>query len=136
MGIVSVGQPVLRHEDPTLLRGEGRYTGDIVLPNQAYGYVLRSPHSHAQIKSIDTSAAQAAPGVLTVLTGNDYRAENLGKLPLVVPPIPNFDVETVHHPTRLAMACEEVKFVGEEVAFVVAETLAQAKDAAELINID
>ena len=88
MGIVSIGQPVPRHEDPTLLRGEGRYTGDVSLPNQAYGYVLRAPHAHAQINSISTSEAKAAPGVLAVLTGQDYRAENLGKLPLVVPPIP------------------------------------------------
>ena len=118
MGIVSIGQPVPRHEDPILLRGEGRYTGDVTLPNQAYGYVLRSPHAHAQINSISTSKAKAAPGVLAVLTGQDYRAENLGKLPLVVPPIPNFDVGSVYHPTRLALANEVVKFVGEEVAFV------------------
>ena len=100
MGIVSIGQSVPRHEDPILLRGEGRYTGDVTLPNQAYGFVLRSPHAHALIKSINTSAALAAPGVLAVLTGEDYRAENLGKLPLVVPPIPNFDVETVYRPSR------------------------------------
>ena len=136
MGIVSIGQPVPRHEDPILLRGEGRYTGDVTLPNQAYGYVLRSPHAHAQINSITTSAAIAAPGVLAVLTGQDYRAENLGKLPLVVPPIPNFDVGSVYHPTRLALANEVVNFVGEEVAFVVAETLDQAKDAAEMIEVD
>ena len=136
MGIVSIGQPVPRHEDPILLRGEGRYTGDVTLPNQAYGFVLRSPHAHALIKSTNTSAALAAPGVLAVLTGEDYRAENLGKLPLVVPPIPNFDAETVYRPSRLALANEVVKFVGEEVAFEVAETLDQAKDAAELINVD
>ena len=69
MGIVSVGQPVPRHEDPTLLLGQGRYTGDIKLPNQAYGFVLRSPHAHALIKSIDTNAALSANGVLAVLTG-------------------------------------------------------------------
>ena len=136
MGIVSVGQPVPRHEDPTLLKGQGRYTGDVTLPNQTYGFVLRSPHAHAIIKSIDTTAALSANGVLAVLTGNEYRAENLGKLPLVVPPIPNFNASSVFQPTRLALACETVNFVGEEVAFVVAETLDQAKDAAELINVD
>ena len=136
MGIVSVGQPVPRHEDPTLLKGEGCYTGDVTLPNQAYGYVLRSPHAHARIKFIDPSAAMAAPGVLIVLTGSEYRAENLGKLPLVVPPIPNLDLEKMLRPPRLALACDKVNFVGEEVAFVVAETLDQAKDAAELIDVE
>ena len=136
MGIVSVGQPVPRHEDPTLLQGKGCYTGDVTLPNQAYGFVLRSPHAHARIKSIDTNAALSASGVLAVMTGDEYRAENLGKLPLVVPPIPNFDANSIFQPERLGLAYEEVNFVGEEVAFVVAETLDQAKDAAELINVD
>ena len=70
------------------------------------------------------------------LTGTDYREENLGKLPLVVPPIPNLDLAKIRRPPRLALACDEVNFVGEEVAFVVAETLDQAKDAAELISVE
>ena len=71
MGEFGMGQPVPRFEDPRLVRGEGRYVGDIILPGMAFGYVLRSPHAHAKIRSIDTTAAKAAPGVLCVLTGAD-----------------------------------------------------------------
>ncbi len=136
MGIVSIGQSVTRHEDPVLLKGQGQYTGDVNYPNQAHGYVLRSPHARAKIISINIEAALKAPGVLLVLTGEDYRNEKLGKLPLVVPPIPNFDVESVYRTDRYALAFEEVRFVGEEVAFIVAETVNQAKDAAEQIIVD
>ncbi|MDG2032554.1 MAG: xanthine dehydrogenase family protein molybdopterin-binding subunit, partial [Rhodospirillales bacterium] len=83
MGIVTVGQAVPRHEDPVLLKGEGRYTGDVTLPKQAYGYVLRSPHAHAKINSIQTGSAKAAPGVLDVLTGANCQADRVGKLPTV-----------------------------------------------------
>jgi len=136
MGIVAVGQAVPRHEDPILLKGEGRYTGDVTLPNQSYGYILRSPHAHAKINSINTEAAAAAPGVLTVLTGADCRADGIGKLPTVQMPVPNFDFDAHVRPDRYALAGDKVHFVGEEVAFVVAESLAQARDAAELIEVD
>ena len=136
MSIVPVGQAAPRHEDPVLLKGEGRYTGDVTLPNQTYGYVLRSPHAHAKINSIQTGSAKAAPGVLDVLTGANCQADRVGKLPTVQMPAPNFDFDTHIRPDRYALATDKVHFVGEEVAFVVAETLAQAKDAAELIEVD
>src|SRR3954447_5572162 len=82
MGEFAIGQSVSRFEDPRLVRGEGRYVGDIVLPGMAFGYVLRSPHAHARIRSIDTARAKAAPGVLTVLTGVNWRAPGLGDLPV------------------------------------------------------
>ncbi|SVB58125.1 uncharacterized protein METZ01_LOCUS210979, partial [marine metagenome] len=136
MGIVAVGQEVARHEDPILLKGEGRYTGDVTLPNQAYGYVARSPHAHASIQAIGTSAAKIAPGVLAILTGKDCKMDGLGKLPLVVPPLPNLNIERIHSPERFPLATDKINFVGQEVAFIVAETLNQAKDAAELIEIE
>ena len=136
MGIVAIGQAVPRHEDPTLLKGEGSYTGDVSLPNQAYGYVLRSPHAHAKLVSIETKAAKAAAGVIDVFTGADCKTDGIGKLPTVQMPAPNFDFDSHVRPDRYALATDKVHFVGEEVAFVVAETLAQARDAAELIEVD
>ncbi len=136
MGIVAVGQAVSRHEDPILLKGEGRYTGDVVLPNQAFGHILRSPHAHAKISGINTDTAKGAPGVLAVYTGAECRADGIGKLPTVQMPAPNFDFDTHVRPDRFALAGDKVHFVGEEVAFVVAETLTQARDAAELIEVD
>ena len=82
MGEFAIGQAVSRFEDPRLLRGGGRYVDDIVLPGMAYGHVLRSPHAHARIRKIDTTAARAAPGVLTVLTGADWIASGWGDLPV------------------------------------------------------
>src|SRR5471030_1555121 len=73
-----IGQPVSRFEDPRLVRGGGRYVDDITLPGMAFGHVLRSPHAHAKIRSIDVAAAKAAPGVLAVLTGADWRASGWG----------------------------------------------------------
>ena len=81
MGDFALGQPVPRFEDPRLLRGGGRYVDDMVLPRMAFGHVLRSPHAHARIRSIDTAQAQAAPGVLAVLTGADWEAAGWGDLP-------------------------------------------------------
>ena len=81
MGEFALGQAVPRFEDPRLLRGGGRYVDDMVLPRMAFGHVLRSPHAHARIRSIDTTAAKAAPGVLAVLTGADWEASGWGDLP-------------------------------------------------------
>ena len=81
MGDFAVGQAVSRLEDPRLLKGGGRYVDDIVLPGMTFGHVLRSPHAHARVKSIDTAAAESAPGVLAVLTGADWRASGYGDLP-------------------------------------------------------
>ena len=82
MGEFAIGQSVSRFEDPRLLRGGGRYVGDMVLPGMAFGYVLRSPHAHARIRTIDTAKAKAAPGVLAVLTGADWQASGWGDLPV------------------------------------------------------
>src|SRR5215470_18607129 len=82
MGEFALGQPVPRFEDPRLLRGGGRYVDDMVLPHMAFGHVLRSPHAHARIRSIDTAAAKAASGVLAVLTGADWTASGWGDLPV------------------------------------------------------
>ena len=82
MGEFALGQAVPRFEDPRLLRGGGRYVDDMVLPRMVFGYVLRSPYAHARIRSIDTSAAKAAPGVLAVLTGADWEASGWGDLPV------------------------------------------------------
>ena len=80
MGEFAIGQGVSRFEDPRLVRGGGSYTDDIQMPGMAYGVVLRSPHGHAKIKSIDTAAARAAPGVLAIITGADWKAAGLGDL--------------------------------------------------------
>src|SRR5258705_11230572 len=82
MGEFAIGQSVPRFEDPRLLKGGGRYVGDLVLPGMVYGHVLRSPHAHARIRGIDASKAKTAPGVLAVLTGSDWRASRRGELPV------------------------------------------------------
>src|SRR5215472_8403342 len=135
MSVQAIGQPVRREEDLRLLKGKGRYVDDVHLPNEARGYVLRSPHAHARIISIDTAAARLAPGVLTVLTGDDLAKRGLGTLrPLV--PRKRRDGSRAFVCPQPILAQGEVRFVGDPVAFVVAETLNQAKDAAELIAIE
>jgi carbon-monoxide dehydrogenase large subunit len=131
-----VGQSVRRTEDPRFLKGKGRYVDDIAPANLSYGVVVRSPHAHARIKSVDTARAKAAPGVLAVLTGADARAENIGRLPCSTPPI------AFGGPLKSFMALhpvlpdDRVRHVGDPVAFVVAATHAQARDAAELVRVD
>jgi carbon-monoxide dehydrogenase large subunit len=135
MGNYAIGQGVPRVEDPRLLRGGGRYVDDIVLPRMVRGHVLRSPHAHARIDAIDIAKAQAAPGVLLVLTGADYRAAGYRPLPMQRRPHRNALGVQPLFPPRLPLAHERVRFAGEGVAFVVAETQAQARDAAELIEV-
>jgi carbon-monoxide dehydrogenase large subunit len=130
-----IGQPVSRFEDPRLIRGGGRYVDDMVLPGMAFGYVLRSPHAHAKIGSIDVTAAKAAPGVLAVLTGADWRACGWGDLP-VPSGHKRRDGSAMYRPRYPALTADRVRWVGDYVAFVVAETRAQAADAAELIVVD
>ena len=134
MGEFAIGQSVSRFEDPRLLRGGGRYVGDIVLPGMAFGYVLRSPHAHARIRSIDTSRAKGAPGVLAVLTGADWQASGWGDLP--VPDGLKRRDGGSFRPPYPALVKDHVRWAGDYVAFVVAETLVQAQDAAELIMVD
>src|SRR6266853_2755793 len=135
MGEFAIGQSVSRFEDPRLLRGGGRYVGDVVLPGMAFGYVLRSPRAHARIRSIDTSRAKAAPGVLAVLTGADWQASGFGDLP-VPGGLKRRDGSPLYRPAFPALVKDRVRWVGDYVAFVVAETSHQAADAAELIAVD
>ena len=135
MGEFAIGQPVPRFEDPRLVKGGGRYVADMVFPGMAFGYVLRSPHAHARIRSIDTSKAKAAPGVLAVLTGADYKAAGFGDLP-VPGGLKRRDGAPGYRPRYPALVEDKVRMIGDYVAFVVAETYYQAVDASELIEID
>ncbi|MGE0651771.1 MAG: xanthine dehydrogenase family protein molybdopterin-binding subunit [Alphaproteobacteria bacterium] len=130
-----IGQPVRRKEDFRFLTGTGRFTDDINLPGQAYGHVLRSPHAHARIRRIDTATAAAADGVVAVLTQADAAADGLGPIPCQVD-VPGKGGEKMYTPPRHVLAKDAVRFVGDLVAFVVAETAQQARDAAELIEVD
>ena len=128
-----VGQPVRRKEDDTLVRGKGRYTDDFQLPRQAHAWIVRSTHAHGVIRDIDTSAARAMPGVLGVWTGadlTDYAPFTCGL------PLKNRDGSPLLQTNRLPLMTDKVRFVGDPVAFVVAETLAQARDAAEAVTVD
>ena len=135
MGDFAIGQGIPRFEDPRLVKGEGRYVGDMVLPGMAFGQVLRSPHAHARIRSIDVGAARVAPGVLAVLTGADWQASGFGDLP-VPGGLKRRDASPLYRSPYPALAKERVRWVGDYVAFVVAETSHQALDAAELIEVD
>jgi carbon-monoxide dehydrogenase large subunit len=128
-----IGQPVRRTEDPMLVRGEGCYTDDIKLTGEAYAVMVRSRIAHGVIKGIDTAAARNMPGVLGVYTGADLAA--YGTLKCIVP-FNNRDGTPMKRPPRPALATDKVRFVGDPVAFVVADTLLQAKDAAEAIEVD
>ena len=130
-----MGQPVRRKEDVRLLTGAGTYTDDVSRPGEAHLVVLRSPHAHAAIRGIDTAAARAAPGVLAVLTGADAAADGLGLFPLMVD-VPGKGGTKPYAPPRAILQSEFVRFVGDPVVVVVAETRAQAQDAAELVEVD
>jgi carbon-monoxide dehydrogenase large subunit len=130
-----IGQPVRRFEDLRLITGRGRYTDDVVLPNMAYAFVLRSPMGHANIKRIDAAAARKMPGVLFVGTGDDVRADGLGDVPCSTPLVSR-DGKPRHDTPRPILAQGKVRHVGQPVALVVAQTLAQARDAAEAIDIE
>src|SRR5215469_4629187 len=135
MGDYAIGRSVPRFEDLRLVRGGGRYVDDMVLPGMAFGHVLRSPHAHARIRSIDTTKAKAAPGVLAVLTGADWAASGFGDLP-VAAGMKLRDGAPMYRPKYPALVQDRVRWVGDYVAFVVAETRLQAADAAELIAVD
>jgi len=135
MGEFALGQPVSRFEDPRLLRGGGRYVDDMVLPRMAYGHVLRSPHAHARIRLIDTAKASAAAGVLAVLTGTDWEASGWRDLPSATGNRRR-DGTPAYQPRFPALVKDRVCWVGDYVAFVVAETRHQAADAAELIEVE
>ena len=130
-----IAQPVTRKEDDRLTTGRGHYADDVGSADQAIGYVLRSSHAHAEIGAFDTEAAKKAPGVLAVLTGADVEAAGLGHIPCYRSPRNRDGSEPIIPPNPL-LKRDRVRFVGDAVAFVVAETLAQARDAAELIAIN
>jgi carbon-monoxide dehydrogenase large subunit len=135
MGQFGIGQSVERIEDQRLITGGGNYADDLRLANQAHAFVLRSPHAHAEIGSIDIAPAKAAPGVLAVLTGDDVAADGLGPLKCMNP-VKNLDGSDRADTYRPILAQGRVRFVGDPVAMIVAETLWQARDAAELIEVD
>jgi carbon-monoxide dehydrogenase large subunit len=135
MAKFGLSQSIRRVEDPRLLKGAGRYTDDMAVPGQAEGYVLRSPHAHARIRGIDLSAAKAMPGVLGIWTGADLAAAGLGYLPCLAP-VKSADGKPSSDTPRRALAEGVVRHVGDPVAFVVAETIEQARDAAEAIVVD
>jgi carbon-monoxide dehydrogenase large subunit len=134
MGDFGIGQPVPRAEDPYLVRGAGRYVDDVKLIGEARAYVLRSPHAHACIAAIDASRAKAAPGVVLVLTGSDPALLALG-LQRPWHPRKRRDGSPVFISPQPLLARERVRYVGDPVALIVAETINQAKDAAELIDV-
>ncbi len=130
-----MGASVARTEDRRFLLGKGRYTDDLVLPGQCYAVFLRSPHAHAAIRAIDARQALQSPGVLAVLTGEDVAADGLGGIPCGWN-ITNKDGTNMVEPPHPALALGKVRHVGDPVAMVIASTKAQAKDAAQLVEID
>ncbi|HLX30426.1 MAG TPA: xanthine dehydrogenase family protein molybdopterin-binding subunit [Casimicrobiaceae bacterium] len=128
-----IGQPVLRKEDARFLTGTGQYTGDVSLPRQTYAYFLRSPHAHATIRAIDVVNGKAMPGVVQIFTGADLTGVNglpCGWL------ITSTDGKPMNEPPHPVLAQGKVRYVGDPVALVIAESSAQAKDAAEQIVVD
>ena len=130
-----IGKPLQRREDYRFLTGAGQYTDDVTLPGQTHGVFLRSPHAHARIKSIDTSAAAQAPGVVQIFTGADLAEAKVGGLPCGWL-IHSKDGSPMKEPPHPVLAQGKVRHVGDQVALVVAETANQAKDACELIVVD
>jgi len=135
MAKFGIGQSVTRFEDVRLLKGEGRYLNDVNLPGQAHAVVLRSPHAHARIRGIDVDRALKAPGVLAVLTGADVERDGLGTMKMTLRR-KRPDGTPMFAPPHRGLSQERVRYVGDPIAFVIAETLGQAKDAADLVQVD
>src|SRR5471032_2297758 len=135
MGQFGIGQPVTRLEDARLLKGQGRYINDVSLPGQAHLVFVRSPHAHAAIRAIDPAAALAAPGVLGVYTSGDLVKDGLGTIPVTLKRN-RPDGSPMFTKGHRGLAEARVRHVGDPVAAVVAETLMQARDAAELVSVD
>ena len=135
MGQFGAGQGLRRVEDQRLLTGAGRYTDDVTLPGEAYGVVVRSPVAHAKLGEIDLAEAKAAPGVLAVYTAKDLAEDGIGDIPCLAQ-MKGKGGELVKLPPHPVLARDEVHHVGDGVAFVVAETQAQAEEAAELVTVD
>src|SRR5580704_7771512 len=142
-GTTGIGAPVRRIEDQRLLTGLGRYSDDLTLPGQAYAVILRSPHAHAEIGTINTDHARAIDGVLAVLTGQDMLADGLKRIPHAVwsghpaeIPLPNTDGSAAVGPPHFCMATNFARHPGDIVAMVVATTVTAARDAAENVIVD
>src|SRR5438874_3519683 len=131
----SIGTPVRRREDYRFLTGQGTYTDDINRPGQLYAYILRSPHASARLSRIDTSGAASAPGVVAVFTGPDMAKDNIGGLPCGWL-ITSKDGSPMKEPPHPVLAVDRVRHVGDPVAVVIADSLGQARDAAENIAVD
>jgi carbon-monoxide dehydrogenase large subunit len=127
-----IGQAVRRVEDERFLKGEGNYIDDMEPDGLVHAVAVRSPHAQARVLSLDTDAAAAAPGVLKVLTIDDYHAAGLGPIPAMTE-IDGLDKSTLNHPPRYAFADGMARYVGEPVAFVVAQTRHEALAAADLV---
>ncbi|HET9488571.1 MAG TPA: xanthine dehydrogenase family protein molybdopterin-binding subunit [Methylomirabilota bacterium] len=139
---MSIGQPLRRKEDGRLLRGQGRFTDDFSLPGQAYAAMVRSPHPHARIVTIDAESARTMPGVLAVFTGADVLADGLGAIPHNPVPSNRYDLKlrapnggSIFFGPHVLLPADRARHVGEAVAMVVAETRAQAADAAEAVRV-
>jgi carbon-monoxide dehydrogenase large subunit len=135
MAKFGIGQSVTRFEDVRLLKGEGRYLNDVNLSGQAHAVVLRSPHAHARIRGIDVDRALKSPGVLAVYTGADVERDGLGTMKMNLRR-KRPDGSPMFAPPHRGLSQERVRYVGDPIAFVIAETLGQAKDAADLIQVD
>jgi carbon-monoxide dehydrogenase large subunit len=135
MGEFGIGQSVKRFEDVRLLRGEGRFHGDVNLPGQVYAVLVRSPHAHARIRTIDASAALRAPGVRAVFTGADVVRDGLGTMTMTLKRT-RPDGSPMFAPPHRGLALDRVRHVGDPVAMVVGETRALAEDAADLVRVD
>jgi len=133
--MTEIGSPVRRREDYRFVTGQGTYTDDINRPRQLYAYILRSPHANAVINGIDASAAAKAPGVAAVFTGKDMEADGIGGLPCGWL-IHNKDGSPMNEPPHPVLASGRVRHVGDPVAVVIADSLGQARDAAELVTVD
>jgi carbon-monoxide dehydrogenase large subunit len=140
-----IGRPMPRFEDLRLVRGAGRYSDDISIPGQAYAVFVRSPHAHAKIKAVDVSAAKTMPGVIAVLTGADYIADGLKGAIQRANPAGAIDIKLrafapekrpVLEEPQYPLATDRVRYPGEALAVVVAETVLAARDAAEAVAVD
>ena len=132
----AIGQPVSRKEDPTLLRGLGRYSDDLSLPGQLYAVLVRSPYPHGVLRGIDAEAARAMPGVAAVITQSDLDAAGIGQMPFGLTAAKHSDGSDAPRPRQTPLASGRVRYVGDPVALVVAETIAAARDAAEAVMLD
>ena len=135
MSSQGMGVAVARKEDRRFLLGKGRYTDDLKLPEQSHAVFVRSPHAHAALRSINIQPALASPGVIAVLTGDDVAADDLGGIPCGWQ-VKNKDGSNMVEPPHPALAQGKVRHAGDPVVMVIAETRAQAKDAAQLVEID